>query len=320
MSFIMVLGLVALLGASGSFSSAINSSVGRNIGLMHATFLFLSLGTLFSAILVYLFEDGVSLTALATIAQERSYLFIPGFINVLFIMTIIRVTNVIGTMLTTACLFSGQMLNSLWLDHIGFLGLRTIPATIERITAVAILLLGVALLTVSQKSTSPGLPTIEKPSSPSKLTSQKPNGYAVLAALTVGGVLSGANALNATLGQEVGTFTATMLFLAPGVVLLPLASLVLSQQKQHLWQHQYRLIYFIPGTLNVATIAGSVFLIPHIGLQLMISTTFTAKVLAGLFVDRYGLFGVPRSPITLLRLLAATILGFGVFLSAWHAG
>lgn len=313
MASLVLLGLAALLGTGSSFSSAINGLIGREIGLIKATFLFLSLGTGLSALLGYWLEGSLFSADLVTLFAHQPYLLTPGLINSFFIIVIIRSTALVGTTLTTASLFSGQMLMSLWLDHVGFVGLRIIPITPLRIGAVLVLLLGVTLLTWSNHSiVSPSLPPYKK-----LLTPRAVNLWVVAAVLGVGGLLSGANSLNAALGQQAGVFTATLFFLGPGVLLLPLLSLVVdasSPQPIKSW----RPLYMIPGLLNVLSIAGSVFLIPILGVQLMVSTVFTAKVLTGLLLDGLGWFGLPRSPITRLRLLAATVLSLGVVLSSFY--
>lgn len=134
----------------------------------------------------------------------------------------------------------------------------------------------------------------------------------------VGGLLSGANSLNAALGQAAGVFTATLFFLGPGVV-LPLLSVAFAPPAGSSILRTWQPLYPMPGVLNVVSIAGSVFLIPILGVQTMVSTVFTAKVFTGLLIDRYGWFGVPQSPITSLRLVAAFLLSLGVFLSSVYS-
>lgn len=319
MTTLVLFSLAALLGTGSSFSAAINGLIGREIGLVKATFLFLSLGTVFSAILVYAFEDNLALSELTNIFSNQPYLLTPGFINSIFIIIIIRATAIVGTTLTTACLFSGQMLISLWLDHVGFAGLRMIPMTPARIAAVVVLLLGVSLLSLSRQTTTASAISTPAPRSTENLFRVQPKAYAVIAVLVVGGLLSGANSLNAALGQEAGVFTATLFFLWPGVFLLPLLSMLASPRKENLALKTWRPIYFIPGMINVISIAGSVFLIPIIGVQVMVSTVFTAKVFTGLFIDGFGWFGLPQSPITTLRLMAALLLSLGVVLSSFYA-
>ncbi len=320
MASLVLLGLAALLGTGSSFSSAINGLIGREIGLIKATFLFLSLGTGLSAILGYWLEGNIFSADLFALFVQQPYLLAPGLINSFFIIVIIRSTALVGTTLTTASLFSGQMLMSLWLDHVGFAGLRKIPITPLRVGAVIVLLLGVTLLSLSNKKAATS-PTSTNNSAVSfrrkTITPWGLNLWIIAAVLVVGGLLSGASSINAVLGQQTGVFTATLFFLGPGVLLLPLLSLVIDPFSLQVIK-SWRPLYVIPGLLNVLSIAGSVFLIPILGVQLMVSTVFTAKVLTGLLIDGLGLFGLPRSPITRLRLLAAAVLSLGVTLSSFY--
>lgn len=320
-----LLSLAALLGAGSSFSGAINSFIGREIGFIRATFLFLSLGTLLSWLLMVLFDDALSPAGLMALFAERPYLLLPGLLNSLLILVIIQATAAVGTTITTACLFSGQMAISLWLDHIGFAGLRTIPISPGRIVALLVLWLGVILLSRSRLRADPlagatlGLNSSDLANPSLEALAGRPNLAAMGAVLVVGGLLSGANSLNAALGQAAGTFTATLFFLGPGVVLLPLLSMVFVSPAGVGILKSWRPLYVIPGILNVLYIAGSVVLIPILGVQTMVSTVFTAKVFTGLLIDRWGWFGVPQSPITRLRLIAACLLSFGVLLSSVYS-
>lgn len=311
---LLLFGLSTLLGVTSSLSGAINSFIGREIGLIRATFMFLSLGTVLAWLLMLGFDRRLPWAALIDLLAQRPYLLAPGLLNALMIMVIIRVTALVGTTLTMAALFSGQMLISLWLDQVGFAGLRVIPMTPTRVVAVVCLLVGVTLLTIERPM---NRPQPSRPDFPPVAVLVKPRtALPVLAVLVVGGLLSGANSLNAALGQAAGVFTATLFFLGPGVVLLPLLGLAIAPQGTFKDLPPWRPFYLVPGILNVLYIAGSVVLVPLLGVQTLVSTVFTAKVCTGLAIDRCGWLGLPRSPITPWRLMAAGLLVVGVVLSA----
>jgi bacterial/archaeal transporter family-2 protein len=177
----------------------------------------------------------------------------------------------------------------------------------------------VTLLSLSRQTSAVSAASIQAPRATQNIFRAQPKAYAVVTVLVVGGLLSGANSLNAALGREAGVFTATLFFLGPGVFLLPLFSMVVGPKKESFDWKSWRPIYFMPGMINVISIAGSVFLIPIIGVQVMVSTVFTAKVFTGLFIDGFGWFGLPQSPITKLRFVAALMLSLGVFLSSIYA-
>ncbi|TVQ12074.1 MAG: DMT family transporter [Leptolyngbya sp. DLM2.Bin27] len=315
MVFFLLMGTATLLGVGSSISGAINSFIGREIGLIRATFLFLSLGTALSGLLMLGFDDRLPWSGLVDLLIQRPYLLAPGLLNALMIMVIIRVTALVGTTLTMAALFSGQMLISLWLDQVGFAGLRVIPITPLRVMAVICLLVGVILLNV-ERFGQPPLSPIHVTALPPRLTPPRPTALPVLAVLAVGGLLSGASSINAALGQAAGVFTATLFFLGPGVLLLPLLGLAIAPQATAADLPPWRPLYLMPGILNVLYIAGSVVLVPLLGVQTLISAVFTAKICTGLAIDRCGWLGLPRSPITARRLLAAGLLVAGVVLSS----
>jgi len=309
------LAAVAAVGSLQSLGSAINGSVGRELGVVRATCLFLAVGSVWAFALSYALEGGLSLAGLREIPP---YLFIPGLVNLVFIATMIRIINVLGVMLTQGGIFAGQMIASLILDHIGFAGLQRLPATPGRIVGVAALLVGVGLLASAsfQPRRRPEAGGAEPPGPGSKYL------WTVVAALVLGSAISTAMVLNARLGALIGPFASTGLFLLPGAVFLAVYLLVRRRlQPDPARGTSFSWLYLVPGSLNVAGVGGSIIFIPVIGAQLMTATTFTAGVFTGLLlIDRLGMFGLPRHPVTARRLTGAAVLVCGVLISTLFRG
>lgn len=299
----------------GPFTSASNGLAGRALGVVRATWLFLTIGSVWAFAVVYIFGDGLSFARLQSIP---AYLFIPGLVNLFLIAVQIRLVNVLGTTLTQGSLFAGQMVASLFLDHVGFAGLQALPATAGRIVGVALLLTGVYLLAAGARQEGNPSPVPEFPEGGDpKAATWRTNGPAVVLGLLVGAVLSTSMALNASLGTIVGPITSTGLFLLPGAVILGVYLLVQRGLKRERGTSaKPSVLYFVPGTLNVLGVTGSIALIPVVGVQLMTGTTFSAGVLTGLLVvDRLGMFGLPQRPVSLHRVAATVALVVGVAVS-----
>lgn len=299
------LGLAAILavGSVQSISSAINGAVGRAMGITRAAWIFLAVGSIWAFSLSFIFEDGISA---ARLAQIPPYLFIPGVVNILFMVIQIRVVNILGAMLTQGSVFAGQMVASLFLDHIGFAGLRALPASPGRVVGVLALLAGVALLATASAKRAPG--------------DARGHGLVVIVTVVLGSAISTAMALNASLGSLVGPLTSTGMFLMPGAVALTLyfaGRALLAKRSEADGQRQpFLWLFLVPGTLNVVGVTGSILFIPLVGVQLMTGMTFSAGVLTGLlFVDRKGLFGLPVNPVNPRRIVGAVILVVGVIIS-----
>src|SRR5690625_1392467 len=151
---------VVALGTAGAVSSALNGYTGRNIGPLRGTYTFLAIGALISGSLALFFGE---LSRWGTPLEP--YLYIPGIVNLLFIFTMVSVINAIGAMLTTSCIFFGQVAVSTWLDHIGFLGLPAVPATPVRLLALGAMIFSLLLLIASRQyapkvGSSDGGPTV----------------------------------------------------------------------------------------------------------------------------------------------------------------
>ena len=298
-TFLVALPAVALLGVFGSFSSALNGMVGRRLGTFQATGVFLGVGALWCVPIILAFERA----SLAIIAGGLDwYLYLPGLINIFFIANLIFVVNRIGTMLMTSAMFCGQVVVSIALDNIGFLGLPQIAATPTRWISAAILITGILIAAWRPAGTGP-----RQRGAPGDLRA-----LAILMAFTQGAALAVVSGLNAVLGLATGTFTSTFFFLAPGAAFL-VVWFALTRVPLQVSQWQWRFV--LPGTLNVIGIAGAVILVPFVGLQFTTAARVTASVLAGLYIDRRGLFGIPAQAVSPRRIVGTIVLSIGVALT-----
>jgi len=303
-TFFFALPAVAFLGVLGSFSSALNGLVGKRLGTFQATWVFLGIGALWCVPLILLFE----LPGLASIAAGLDwFLYLPGLINIFFIANLIFVVNRIGTMLMTSAMFCGQVVVSIALDHIGFLGLPQFTATPLRWISALILILGIVI------AASPG-GTKAAAAAAASGVGRDLRTLAVFMAVLQGAALAFVTGLNAVLGQATGTFTSTFFFLAPGAIFLSAWFILF---RTPLNRSAWELRYLIPGTLNVIGIAGGVILVPFVGLQFTTAARVTASVLAGLYIDRRGLYGVPMQAISLRRIVGTVVLTVGVVLTVF---
>jgi uncharacterized membrane protein YdcZ (DUF606 family) len=208
---------------------------------------------------------------------------------------VIRVVRQIGTLQTTASVFTGGVVVALLLDHVGAFGLPTITVGVSRALGAAALLASVAWLSVALRRRDQTAPGLALP--------------AVAVALAAGALDSVAVAMNTHLAGAAGPFTATLAFLLPGALLL---SATLPRRRDAVW---VRATDVIPGLWNVAALAVALVAIPVIGLHVANAARFAAAVAAGMAVDHAGSFGGVRIPVTWRRVSAATVLVGGVVLS-----
>jgi len=290
-----------ILGTINAISAALNGMTGRQLGALRATHIFLAIGAFASIVLAPLLGEASRWEAFA---ELKPYLLLPGVVNLLFILASITLINRIGAMLIFSCLFIGQLLIGTWLDHIGFLGLITLPVTPQRVIALGVLISGLVLLIINRQN--PQL------ASQVSATSISLRAGASGAALVLGMAVGTATALNAVLGQAVGTLTATSMYLLPGAAFLTAWFHVVHSRPR---ANYLRPVHALPGIINVVQNAGGILLIPQVGIQAFIATSFAANVMTGMVIDRFGWFEIPTSPITYKRLAAAILLAVGVLLS-----
>ena len=302
MTLALAMVTVAALGAVNSLVAALNGVVGRRLGPWRATFVFMSAGTLLAGAFVLVFERRV--LDLEVLRSLPPYALVPGLLNTLMIVTVVRVVSVIGTMQTTASIFCGSVVVSLALDHIGAFGLPSFAGSPTRIAGAALLVGGVAIATLAQRRHEPVVLTH---AAPHAFTRTLPS---VLAAFTVGAVDNVSMAINASVARDAGPFAATTAFLLPGVVMLALAL-----RRRRPTRAELRVSDAIPGVWNVLGLAASMVVVPIVGLHLANGTRFAAAIVTGVLADHLGVFGAMRIPLSRGRALAALLLVAGVALS-----
>lgn len=286
-----------VLGTIGVTTQALNGMVGRQLSALTGTMLFLSIGSVL-ALLLTIATGGASNFAL--LKGMALIMFLPGAINIALIFTQIHIVNAIGALMTTGLMFFGNLSVSTLLDAVGFLGMTKFPVTPWRLAALGVMAIGIALLISAQRGKPHGGTVLSGPLGP-------------IAAIATGMSLGLAMGINSVMGQDIGTFGATFMFLAPGAILLVI--LHFSQPKKLAqFRAAVRPRHLLPGVLNVANLCGGLLVIPYLGMQLFTSTSFAASAIGGLTIDRFGLLGLPTSPISRARLLATMFLIAGVVL------
>lgn len=286
-----------VLGTIGVTTQALNGMVGRQLTALTGTMLFLLIGSVL-ALLLTIATGGAS--GLTTVKGMALIMFLPGAINIALIFTQIHIVNAIGALMTTGLMFFGNLSVSTLLDAVGFLGMTQFPVTPWRLAALGVMAVGIAILVRAQRGVPKTGTLLSGPLGP-------------VAAIATGMSLGLAMGINSVMGQDIGTFGATFMFLAPGAILLVILHLGQPKKLARL-RGQFQLGHALPGVLNVANLCGGLLVIPHLGMQLFTSTSFAASAIGGLTIDRFGLLGLPTSPISRARLLATTFLIAGVVL------
>lgn len=140
-------------------------------------------------------------------------------------------------------------------------------------------------------------------------------GTAVLATAAAGGLVALQAPINAGLGRAVGSLQAAFLsFVIGTVALAAVASLAhgglgtLGEARHVAW---YYLVGGLLGAVYVTTILISV---RTLGASGVTAATVAGQLAMSVVVDRFGLLGVAKHPVTAGRVLGIVLLAAGVYL------
>jgi transporter family-2 protein len=123
-------------------------------------------------------------------------------------------------------------------------------------------------------------------------------------------------AVNARLRTDLGSpWWAGFVSYAGGTLVMAIAILVL-RERWVLAEAALRAPWWAwtGGFFGAVYIAVSIVLVPRLGTATVVALIVTGQMASSLAFDNFGLFGVPRVPIDLSRVLAAAFLVTGVVL------
>ncbi|MDG2616454.1 DMT family transporter [Thermoleptolyngbya sichuanensis XZ-Cy5] len=124
---------------------AINTLLRRYVGEpMQVTFISYLAGTLAS--LAICLVARYPLPAGTSLAQTSWWMWVGGCLGTLYVWSTIFTTPRIGAALALSLTIAGQLIAALFLDHYGALGLTRYAANPTRIAGVALVILGVSLV------------------------------------------------------------------------------------------------------------------------------------------------------------------------------
>lgn len=300
-SLFVPLSLVAggLLAVQAGANAQLAKAVGSPFA---ATALQLSVGTVL-LLLVALLTG--TLAALAGLPRAEWWHAAGGTASAFYVVSTILLFPRLGAVVSVGLIIAGQMLASLALDTFGLLD---VPATGLRPGAAAgtlAVLAGVGLIVFGQTG---GIDHLR----PSKL------GWILLAVLA-GAVLPVQGAVNALLRHDLGGASFAVGSISFFVATLAMAAVLLATLA---WpatpRPQLGGVSAMPWWGWLGGFAGATYVVtiftamPVIGAAAAVGFTVAGQQVASVFVDRFGLFRLPRRPVSALRLAGVLLLLAGV--------
>ena len=137
--------------------------------------------------------------------------------------------------------------------------------------------------------------------------------YYFLSLLT-GIIISVMIAFNGALTEEYGVYTATLLIHLAGLLLISLIVLIKRENpflKRHSW------FLYLGGAIGVFTTIANNVSFGRISVSAILALMLFGQSVAGIIVDRYGLFNMPKHPFAKRKLFGAALVlcGIAVMLS-----
>lgn len=137
--------LALLAGSVMPVQGAINHKLSTYVGspVMSAFISFL-IGTV--ALLFYMLASGISLSSLLQMKTAPPLTWTGGLLGAFFVTVIIITVPRLGVALTFSLVILGQMISTLPIDHVGFMGLAVKQINWQRIAGVVMIIIGVILI------------------------------------------------------------------------------------------------------------------------------------------------------------------------------
>lgn len=138
---------------------------------------------------------------------------------------------------------------------------------------------------------------------------------AVLLTATTGGLVALQAPINSGLGRAVGSWQAAFFSFAVGTLTLAMiAALAKGGLGQLANARDVGWVYLTGGLLGAAYISTVLVTVRSLGLSGVVAATIAAQLAIGVVIDRFGLLGVERQPVTAARIAGVALLAAGVYL------
>lgn len=135
--------LMAIVGGCIALQAPINAGLGKSTGSFAAATISFAVGTLLLAAIVTLSGRA---GGIGEVAHVQWYYLLGGALGAAYVFSALVLVKEIGAGGVAAATVTGQLVTSVFLDRIGFLGLEQEPLTIGRMLGVVLLLVGTYLV------------------------------------------------------------------------------------------------------------------------------------------------------------------------------
>jgi bacterial/archaeal transporter family-2 protein len=141
-----------------------------------------------------------------------------------------------------------------------------------------------------------------------------------LLALFAVGIAAGAlvaiqSVLNAALGKRAGELGSLFVLASiSAVAVLPLLIVFPGAANLRNLPGPSQWYLYLGGIIGLLIVAAPIFLVPRIGATATLTAVVVGQLALAVAIDHFGLLGVPRSELTITRILGVLILALGTLL------
>ena len=140
-------------------------------------------------------------------------------------------------------------------------------------------------------------------------------GAGVLLTAFTGGLVALQAPVNSVLGRAIGTWQAAFVSFAIGTIALAcIAALATGGLGQLSGVRNVSWVYLTGGLLGAAYVTTILVTVRTLGAGGVVAATIAGQLAVSVVVDHFGLIGVTKQPITLMKVAGVVLLGLGTYL------
>lgn len=133
----------------------------------------------------------------------------------------------------------------------------------------------------------------------------------ILMAILVGICLAVQPVVNAALGKAVTAKVAAFHSVLTSAVIIGIITIISGNFNEYCNIKNVTPLYWIGGVFGIAIVFLSIKVIPELGAASAISIFISVQLIIGALINQFGLFGVQKVPIDLIKLLGMIMLVLG---------
>ncbi len=136
--------IAAVAGSTMALQGALNSALGKIVGLLEATLIVLVIGTI--TVLIILYPLNLGEGNLGNMSKAPWYTFLGGVLIVLITYGVVASMPKIGVANATTAIVAAQVATAVFIDHFGLFGLEAVPFSYWKILGLVLMAAGTRLM------------------------------------------------------------------------------------------------------------------------------------------------------------------------------